>query len=1572
MTSATPRLEVPNGVNQNALSTNGVNQNGVNQNGVNQNGLFQTVFYDNGAVHNGVFRNNVVLDGVLEDVVVYDGLWQDAIWQKNPAARGLLRNNTYTRQMLQYVYDCAMGPNQSTVLDPKTEANPDGVNLELRGGIGLWPAWGDPGGACGGSCQRWVSACVLARTNAYGVKVDISMRVPLDAPEHIRHALKLRPDEPNEPGELEEFPLPEGAYYGNIFRQVAQPEGAYVMAPSLHACAGPGSNVPQVTKRFLSSQGSGGPIKVVGTCQSRPDYPGACLALGDSDTVGAMSRCFTDVDSTKPRAEYKEVITVYLREPLEVCGNRVCEANEAAKETCPSDCHPGWAKRFKAVLASKSNGPGATSVESRDSVDSSDSRDSVDSVDSREAVEGSGAVGSRGAGVGRGAAVSTIVMGGHHSCAIVEGGQVRCWGNNDSGQLGDGTQTQRLTPVAVLESAGGPPLAGAQALALGAYHSCALLAEGKARCWGNNAQGQLGDGTQTQRLTPVAVLESAGGPPLAGAQALALGTYHSCALLAEGKARCWGYNAQGQLGDGTQAQRFTPVAVLESAGGPPLAGAQALALGAYHSCVRLAEGKARCWGYNAQGQLGDGTQAQRLTPVAVLESAGGPPLTGAQALALGNIHSCALLAGGEIRCWGNNDSGQLGDDTQTQRLTPVTVLESAGGPPLAGAQALALGSDHSCALLGDGVRCWGRGNEGQLGDGATGATVQRTPVAVLASAGGSPLVGAQALALGGYHSCALLAGGEVRCWGYNDSGQLGDATTIERLTPVPARFDSDGPYGDYVPPGDAPKAGDLPWATVSALGRGNTVVLAGITTSDVDLGGGPLPSLGTKHGVLATFDENGAYLKGTRFAVEGALYPASVAVAPSGTIVVAATTQGPEGAQGRKAWLGTFTEDGDELPGAGPIGSGTHTADKLAIDKDGNLLVAGTFYGSVTFGATTLTSAADGKPHAFVVKVTPEGASRWAVGFAPDARGVPVALAVDGGGNVLLSLEAADSSTGLWKLSASSGSVLWRQWGWHDGVVAGADGDVYATGSLSGAYDFDVPDAAGGGDFFVARYAGATGAPLYWRVITPSCRAATTPCQGWFVGHTIALDQTGDVIVGVLGGNQNVINFGTGAFRMDATPDVYVAAFSPQLETRWSKHVPLILDGNLLGMQIGDDGRVMMSGSFAGSMLVDDRLLTTHIPEQSGVENTFLAVFGIPSPADVTAPIIDQPRMPEPIWLEATSAEGASVFYVLPPATDEGNFGVSLDCFPPPDSIFPLGPTPVKCVATDPLGNKSSQTFEVTVVDQLGPAFSKTPAIGPIEATGHDGAAVSFGLPRAVDMVDGDRPVTCDRASGSTFRLGPTVVTCWAEDLPKGPQGKTNRAETVFGVTVVDTAPPAFPNAPADIVVEATSAAGATVTFALPSAVDVADASPQVTCDPASGSLFELGQTTVTCTASDSSGNLAQVAFAVTVVAPPPPPPPPQWTGWLDRDGPGGAGDFETLADFLAAGQACPAPLAIECRTTAGGVDWTQTGEVYHCTTTLGGYCRNNEQPDAQCLNYEVRFLCPPEPPPVCLAAARR
>jgi len=354
--------------------------------------------------------------------------------------------------------------------------------------------------------------------------------------------------------------------------------------------------------------------------------------------------------------------------------------------------------------------------------------------------------------VSAGAKATAIAAGYAHTCALTSAGAVKCWGRNGSGQLGDGTTSRRLTPVAVSGL-----VSGVQAIATGAAHSCALTSAGRVKCWGYNGDGELGDGTTSRRLTPVAVSGLAG-----GFQAIAAGEAFSCALTSAGGVRCWGGSEYGELGDGTTTRRLTPVAVSGLA-----SGVAAIAVGYLHTCALTSAGGVKCWGENDYGQLGDGTTTDRHAPVDVSGLAGG-----VTAISAGGGHSCALTSAGGVKCWGSNYLGELGDGTTTRRLTPVGVSGLAGG--VAG---IAAGEAHSCALTSAGaVKCWGYNGYGQLGDGTT--TDRHAPVAVSGLA-----AGVRAITAGGYgHTCALTSAGEVKCWGRNSSGQLGDGTTTETGT----------------------------------------------------------------------------------------------------------------------------------------------------------------------------------------------------------------------------------------------------------------------------------------------------------------------------------------------------------------------------------------------------------------------------------------------------------------------------------------------------------------------------------------------------------------------------------------------------------------------------------------------------------------------------------------------------------------------------------------------------------------------------------------------------------------------
>ena len=307
---------------------------------------------------------------------------------------------------------------------------------------------------------------------------------------------------------------------------------------------------------------------------------------------------------------------------------------------------------------------------------------------------------------------------------VIPRGRIVCWG--------EGERPDRLNNG----------LRGASFLALGSAR-CALD-EGELLCWGNNADGELGDGTTTARE------EAAGVPGFRSATFVATSRFaedhFTCAIDDELVVSCWGAGERGQLGDGTGASRSIPAeSDVEGVGG--------LWLGGQHGCALLA-GVPVCWGAGERGQLGNGFVADQLSPEAV-------ELTEIVQLALGANHTCALHADGTVSCWGDADFGQLGGDAVGVNPDPLPV------EGITEAVALAAGDAHTCALLRDGtLRCWGSNSNGQLG--ARGAEIQPEPVQ-------PDLAGVTQVVAGGRFTCALTAEGAF-CWGANDLEQLGGAT----------------------------------------------------------------------------------------------------------------------------------------------------------------------------------------------------------------------------------------------------------------------------------------------------------------------------------------------------------------------------------------------------------------------------------------------------------------------------------------------------------------------------------------------------------------------------------------------------------------------------------------------------------------------------------------------------------------------------------------------------------------------------------------------------------------------------
>jgi len=367
-----------------------------------------------------------------------------------------------------------------------------------------------------------------------------------------------------------------------------------------------------------------------------------------------------------------------------------------------------------------------------------------------------------------GTRVVQAASGGSHTCALNSEGLVWCWGQNLSGQLGRGTVSLRELQPADPVTLPGP--GRAKAITAGTNHTCALLVDGSVSCWGSNSSGQLGVGVAGDRSTPSDPIALQGS---GRAKAISAGGSHTCALHTDGTIACWGYNLYGQLGDGGNANQFATHDVVGLPGGST---AVAVTAGLDHTCALKADGAMACWGRNGDGQLGDTTTGDR--PSAVTVSV--PPGTRAVAIDAGRFHTCALFGAGTVTCWGYNQWGQLGvDPTSTpQRSAPSGTLSLPGGPPTQAID-LSAGDSHTCVLLDDGTAaCWGYNGNGELGDGTL--TTRFAPATTAAQPYGSRI---RSLSAGFTHHCAVLDDGSMSCWGQNFNGQLGTGDRIDLSSP---------------------------------------------------------------------------------------------------------------------------------------------------------------------------------------------------------------------------------------------------------------------------------------------------------------------------------------------------------------------------------------------------------------------------------------------------------------------------------------------------------------------------------------------------------------------------------------------------------------------------------------------------------------------------------------------------------------------------------------------------------------------------------------------------------------------
>jgi cysteine-rich repeat protein len=371
--------------------------------------------------------------------------------------------------------------------------------------------------------------------------------------------------------------------------------------------------------------------------------------------------------------------------------------------------------------------------------------------------------------------ILAVKAGGLHTCVLIEGGRVRCWGSSGRGQLGLGNneiigddELPNTVPDVSL------PAPAIQISAGLGEHTCALLETGSIRCWGANESGQLGHANTQDTNAP-------GGGVQVGATVaqVSTGAFHTCARTTSNAVRCWGLGSFGRLGYGNTATIGDDE--LPSSVGDVMIGGQAtqLAVGGAHSCITSHLGRVRCWGRGDLGQLGYGSTAN-IGDVGTPATAGDAsiipmglsPFTKVTVISTGIVHSCAAFETGDALCWGDGLQGQIGTGTTTP-LGDDELPSTASALDFPGEViSISAGGAHSCALLAHGdVFCWGSNVFGQLGYGHTMMIGDDEP----AAAGGPVSLGARAVQVdaGFFHTCAITEHNELRCWGNNDLGQLG-------------------------------------------------------------------------------------------------------------------------------------------------------------------------------------------------------------------------------------------------------------------------------------------------------------------------------------------------------------------------------------------------------------------------------------------------------------------------------------------------------------------------------------------------------------------------------------------------------------------------------------------------------------------------------------------------------------------------------------------------------------------------------------------------------------------------------
>ena len=381
---------------------------------------------------------------------------------------------------------------------------------------------------------------------------------------------------------------------------------------------------------------------------------------------------------------------------------------------------------------------------------------------------------------------SVLATGSGHSCAILDNGSAMCWGHDNYGQLGDGGDTTNINkPTTYVSIEDGQSITQIYAKQ---SRTCIVLNDNTASCWGFNENGQAGDDSTNRYKSPSTKVQFPDGKRV---KSMGMGLKHTCAILEDDTLTCWGLDSHGALGNGNSdtSDKYTPQTITT----PSDRKVVKVEPGATHTCILLDDGGVMCWGRDNLGQLGNGDTSDTIhAPSSNVELPEGRAATD---LSVGDHHSCALLDNGSIACWGQNNHGQLGDNTTTNRPIPIYPHLPAGSL----AVSVAVGPFNTCAILeNSSLYCWGHNGYGRLGIGVTGG-VYTTPMFV---EGPTDIVD---LSVNYDHTCGLSENGSISCWargkyGQLGNGQWGDKNTLQLVDYNIAPFASvtgPAPQGDW-------------------------------------------------------------------------------------------------------------------------------------------------------------------------------------------------------------------------------------------------------------------------------------------------------------------------------------------------------------------------------------------------------------------------------------------------------------------------------------------------------------------------------------------------------------------------------------------------------------------------------------------------------------------------------------------------------------------------------------------------------------------------------------------------------